>query len=85
MCHGRLRPPLVVWHPSYRGEDDDCDNYHGRFICGECCTSMCRGLSIDMKQIVTAKEVGRLGFRRAAKRVVASGRFLYTTGTNNKQ
>jgi hypothetical protein len=46
---------------------------------------MCRGLSIDMKQIVTAKEVERLGFRRAAKRAVASGGFLYTMGTNNKQ
>jgi len=84
MCRGRLRAPLVVWHPSCRGEDEDNYQGYGRFICGECCGDMCQGLSIDMKRIVTAKKVERLGFRHAAKRAAVSGGFLMS-GTDNKQ
>jgi hypothetical protein len=86
MCHGQLHPPLIVWHTAFDGEGDEGDNYQfGKFICNKCSVWMCHGLSLDMKQIVTAKKVGRLGFHRAGKRAAVSGGFLYTTGTNNKQ
>jgi hypothetical protein len=86
LCRGRLRLPFAMWIGSSREEDPDgWIEDATTFICSECCTDMCRGLSIDMKQIVTAKEVGRLGFHRAARRAAVSGGFLYTTGTDNKQ
>jgi hypothetical protein len=81
MCQGRLSFPFVLWHARTTRADDD----GARFICGECCDSMCRGFSADMKQIATSKEVERLGFYRAGRRAAVSGGFLYTTGTGNKQ
>ena len=86
LCRGRLRLPFAVWIQSAREEcPDGWMEDATAFICSECCTEMCRGFSIDMKHIVTAKEVGRLGFHCAARRAAVSGGFLYTTGTNNKQ
>jgi hypothetical protein len=86
MCHGRLRPPLIVWQTSSRGEGGEDDDYKfEKFICNECCIWMCHGLSLDMKRIVTAKDVERLGFHRAGRQAAVSGGFLYTTGTGNKQ
>jgi hypothetical protein len=82
MCEGRLRPPLVMWDPLSRSDDHDGSL---RFFCSECCVGMCGGLSLDMRRIATAKEVGRLGFHRAGKQAAVSGGFLYTTGTGNKQ
>jgi len=51
-----------------------------RYICGECCVEMYRGFSLDMKRIVTAKEVEQLGFHHAAKRVAVSGGLLIRDG-----
>jgi len=87
MCCGRLRPPLVLWSPSFRGDDnDEREPFDEKFICGECCLEMSRGLSIDLKRVETAKKVEHMDFHRtAAKRAAVSGGFLYTTGTNNKQ
>jgi len=85
MCHGRLRPPLVVWHPAYRGEDDDTLDY-GKFICNACCLSMGRGLWLDMQRIETAKKVERLGFRQGARRAAESGdKVLCEISTTTKQ
>ena len=84
LCRGQLQVPLVVWHPSPRGDDDEYDTY-ARFFCGECCAEICGGFSRDLKQISTAKKVEHLGFRRASKQAAVSGGFLYTAGTNNKQ
>ena len=85
MCRGRLHPPLVVWHPSYRGEDEEgaCD--YGKFICNACCLGMGRGLWLDMQRIETAKKVGRLGFRQATKRAAEGGKVLCETNTTTKQ
>jgi hypothetical protein len=76
MCEGRLRFPFVVWwvfkfDPA--NPDKDCT----RFICDSCCDSMCRGFSIDMRQISTAKKVERMGFRQAGRQAAVSGGFLY--------
>jgi hypothetical protein len=46
---------------------------------------MCHGLHVDMKRIVAAREVERLGFHQAAKQAAVSGGLLYTIGTDNKQ
>jgi len=81
MCKERLNFPFVVWWPDNFQGYDDCT----KFVCDKCCESMCRGFSIDMREITTAKKVERLGFNRAAKRAAVSGGFLYTTGTSNKQ
>jgi len=42
---------------------------------------MCHGFSLDMKQIVKAKEVTRMGFHRAARQAAVSGGFLWTNET----
>jgi hypothetical protein len=73
----------VVWWASTQAGDYEDDGT--RFICSECCDNMCRGFSVDMNQIATAKKVERLGFCRASKQAAVSGGFLYTTGTGNKQ
>jgi hypothetical protein len=85
MCRGPLRFPFVLWHARTQNQNGNYDDDGTRFICDKCCDSMCRGFSIDMKQIATAKEVERLGFHRAGRQAAVSGGFLYTTGTGNKQ
>jgi hypothetical protein len=83
MCRGRLRFPFVIWWPDNPKKDDD-DADSTRFICDGCCDSMCRGFSVDMRQISTAKKVERLGFDRAGRQAAVSGGFLYA-GADNKQ
>jgi hypothetical protein len=73
-----------MWDPPFCDEDDSAEP-ELKFICGECCVDMCRGLSLDMKRIETAKKVERMGFHRAARQAAVGGGFLYTTGTDNKQ
>jgi len=85
LCGGRLRLPFVIWMGSSRKEGDEGYGEATSFLCSECCVDMCHGLSIDMKQIVTARKVGQLGFHQAAKQAAVSGGLLYTTGTDNKQ
>jgi hypothetical protein len=85
MCRGRLSFPFVYWQARTQNRNGNIRDDGGRFICGECCDDMCRGFSIDMKQIATAKKVERLGFTYAAKGAAVSGGLLYTTGTGNKQ
>jgi hypothetical protein len=77
ICQGRLFYPFVAWFPTIRPGQD-------AFICNECCAEMCRGFSRDLRQIQTAKEVGRLGFRHVARRAAVSGGFLYTTKSNKQ-
>jgi hypothetical protein len=84
MCRGRLSPPLVMWFTSFRGGDDAADD-ELKFICSECCAEMGRGLSDDMRQIATAREVQHLGFHRAGKRAAVSGGFLIKEITTTKQ
>jgi hypothetical protein len=84
ICRGRLRFPFVLWHAFAPDRYDNPEDDGTRFICDECCDSMCRGFSIDMKQIATAKKVEQLGFR-VGRQAAVSGGFLYTTGMGNKQ
>jgi hypothetical protein len=83
ICLGRLHLPVAAWNAGHV-DDEGYTVAHEAFICNECCHDMCRGFSIDMKQIVTAKKVERLGFRHASKQAAVSGGFLYA-GTGNKQ
>jgi hypothetical protein len=83
ICLGQLHLPVVVWNTGYV-DNEGYSVPHEAFICNKCCRDMCRGFSLDMKQIVTAKEVERLGFHHAAKQAAVSGGFLYTTKSNKQ-
>jgi hypothetical protein len=86
LCRGRLRFPFVVWIGSSREENPDgWIEDATAFICDECCADMCRGFSSDMRQIVTAKQIERLGFHSyAARRSAVSGGLLYGAETGKQ-
>jgi hypothetical protein len=84
-CRGQLRPPLVMWSQESREEINGWFEDTTAFICSECCLEKGRGLSNDMRQIKTAKEAERMGFRHAGRRAAVSGGFLMTTTGTDKQ
>ena len=53
-CFGRLRPPFVMWRAAG----------HEVYICNGCCART-SGLSLDMGQLATARQIRRLGFHKA--------------------
>jgi hypothetical protein len=45
LCRGQLQVPLVVWHPSPRGDDDEYDTYARFFLRRVLCRNMRRILT----------------------------------------
>jgi hypothetical protein len=73
ICGGRLHTLVVVWRDNRRV-----------FFCADCCASICRGFSADLRRVVTFKAVQRLGFHGGA-RAAATGNGVLVETTTGKQ